>query len=90
MAVEDKYLNEDEWNSNPMFDQMARERQRQKKAGLEQPPKGYKLTHPEICQSCRYSTKGKRGFGQLECKVSDINVEVDNYGTCPKWTKVYG
>lgn len=50
---------------------------------------GYKLTHPEICQSCGYSTRGKRGFGQLVCKAYD-NAEVDNYGTCPRWKKVYG
>jgi hypothetical protein len=51
---------------------------------------GYKQTHPKICQSCGYSTKGNRGFGQLECTLQDINIEVDNYGTCPKWKKVYG
>lgn len=50
---------------------------------------GYRITHPQICQSCGYSKKGKRGFGQLECKAHKDR-DVDNYGTCPKWKKVYG
>ena len=50
---------------------------------------GYRITHPQICQSCGYSKKGKRGFGQLECKAHKDR-DVDNYGTCPKWKKVCG
>lgn len=49
----------------------------------------YSNTHPEICQSCINSVKGKRGFGALECKLFS-NVEVHPYGNCPRWRKVRG
>lgn len=48
---------------------------------------GYKQTHPVVCQTCANSKEGEGD--QLLCGLFR-NIEVDKFGLCPRWTKVYG